>query len=264
MRYRDKNGRFISEKEYLRRKRISQALTKKKSEPTPEQLMYEQLLKLAEKDEKREKPKTKKSKTRTSKISTARTRAKNIKQTNGKSKKGNAKLSRTYTEKRKQTKVKTFPTKASPQNFFYTDKKQFILRRSINVIEDNQAMEKIEQFLKDILKSLSSFYHMTLKKNAKKKNKRIRMNLGYYILLDFISKDGDEHTRFETVSFLEPVIITKAPKSKSVEEYFWSKLLILFDEIKNRFVIDPKNSYIANQALWEFLFKGFEAEMELI
>jgi len=156
------------------------------------------------------------------------------------------KSKRTWIERRKRTKVKSFPTKRNPKNFFYSNKKQFLLNPPLR-IDDEQDLDLLEIKLNQIKPKIYKFFLEELK--AKRTKSRM-MNIGYQILLEFSDKNNENINSIITTSYL-PTFVVRNKKSVSDNvDLILDKMLIRFEE------------YMNTNGFYNLEFYGLEAEIE--
>lgn len=152
---------------------------------------------------------------------------------------------RTWVEKRKRTKVKTFPNKHDKSQFFYSTKKQFILVKPVK-IDDEQDLELLESKIIPLIPRIYDFFLNELKyKRAKSR----LMNIGYQIVLQF-GEDMDNRNTIITTSFLPTLRVVN---KKSIEQ----AVRLIIDHMFTRF-----EEYLNTRSFYSLEFYGLEAEIE--
>ena len=242
----------LSKKEISRRNKISIALKKFHKEKKAKETLRRKRISISLKKfhaEKRKienakpKPKPKKKPTSTRKP-TPKTKPKRTNKKKPQTKKKARKTTEKFEAKRKRVKVKTFPKKGQKDNFFFSDKKVFSLKRKINVV-DKSDIDRVSNAIDTIRPDLNKFF-----KESKGKKRNKLMNLGYQIKLEFRSKDGKSKNVIETTSFTPSF---KVSKSDSID----NSITGLVENIDQRF-----NDYLKRSGFFALAFSGVEAEMQ--
>lgn len=193
----DKSGKRISEKEHLRRLRISRSLKKKKKE--------------------KKNAITKRRNFRTDGVSAKRP-PRNFRKN---------KIP-TITTKRKRAKVKSYPQKAS-KRFYYTEKRYHELDVPL-IISSTKDVETAAAIVPTLIDSIWNDY-------TKKKIKYRIINVGYHIGMTFTNNNGDVETKrftVEKVSYLRGFIIeTKKVLQQRLLELA-NEIFVRFNEYRMR------------------------------
>lgn len=141
-----------------------------------------------------------------------------------------------------RTKVKSFPKKDNPSEFFYSTKRRYRLNKPIKV-ESNLGLRKV--------KTMTERIKPDLVKDVKKYNKKKKpINIGYRIKMQFTDKQGKNKKLIDSTSYRSAFI----PETlKDIDKGF---------DLLKRQMLEAFKEYITTSGFAELTFFGLETEIE--